>query len=91
MSIEHLEKLMQQMDFSKEKVDEYTSVIAQADALSLQEMSNMFKKYQVKAPESGNDLTEPEPFNLMFATMIGPSGDKRGYYYWVILTRHAVI
>ena len=30
-----------------------------------------------EAPESGNDLTEPYAFNLMFPTNIGPSGKEK--------------
>jgi hypothetical protein len=33
----------------------------------------------LQAPETGNDLTEPFPFNLMFATSIGPSGNMQGF------------
>lgn len=58
---------------------EYTVVRNQADAFSKQELVEVFKKYGVKAPESGNNLTEPEPFNLMFPTPIGPSGLIQGY------------
>lgn len=37
------------------------------------------REYGVKAPETGNDLTEPYEFNLMFPTPIGPSGLLQGY------------
>lgn len=36
-------------------------------------------KYQIKDLETGNDLTHAEPFNLMFGTMIGPTGQMKGY------------
>lgn len=29
--------------------------------------------------DTGNDVTDPVPFNLMFRTTIGPSGEKVGY------------
>ena len=32
------------------------------------------KKYEVKAPVSGNDITDPMEFNLMFKSEIGPTG-----------------
>jgi len=41
-------------------------------------MGDIFQKYGVKTPE-GNELTEPEPFNLMFPTPIGPAGLIQGY------------
>lgn len=33
----------------------------------------------IMAPETGNELTEPYEFNLMFPTPIGPSGMLQGY------------
>ena len=38
-----------------------------------QELTELFKKYQVKNPRNGNAVSDPVPFNLMFATPIGPS------------------
>ena len=37
------------------------------------------KQYGAKAPDTGNDITNPFPFNLMFKTSIGPRGDLVGY------------
>jgi glycyl-tRNA synthetase len=42
------------------------------------EMNAVLQKYNIKSPLTGNDLTEPIEFNLMFATMIGPSGLIKG-------------
>jgi glycyl-tRNA synthetase (class II) len=39
----------------------------------------MLKKYNIKSPTTGNDLTQPFPFNLMFKTTIGPEGTNVGY------------
>ena len=69
---------MEQKDIKPELADEYKTIIAQADALSIPEMAATLKKYNVKAPDSGNDISDPEPFNLMFQTMIGPSGHIKG-------------
>ena len=33
----------------------------------------------MKSPETNNELTAPFPFNLMFETQIGPTGDSKGY------------
>ena len=38
----------------------------------------MFQKYGIKAPETGNDLSEPYEFNLMFPAPIGPAGLIKG-------------
>jgi len=34
---------------------------------------------KIKAPETGNDLSPAVPFNLMFASEIGPTGQLKGY------------
>lgn len=42
------------------------------------EMSDILKKFNILSPLTGNDLTEPIEFNLMFQTQIGPSGLIKG-------------
>jgi glycyl-tRNA synthetase len=42
------------------------------------EMSAVLEKYSIRSPLTGNELTEPIEFNLMFATQIGPSGLVKG-------------
>ena len=39
----------------------------------------MPKFQEIKSPETGNDLSEPYEFNLMFPTPIGPGGYLQGY------------
>lgn len=39
------------------------------------------KKYNVVAPDTGNKLSPAEPFNLMFQTQIGPTGQLQGYSF----------
>ena len=58
---------------------EYQTVKAQADAYSKDELWGVFQQYQIKSPETGNDLTEPVAFNLMFPVPIGPIGDQSGF------------
>lgn len=58
---------------------EYTSVKNQADSYSRQEIGAIFQKYKIKSPETGNDLSDPYEFNLMFPTPIGPGGYLQGY------------
>lgn len=43
------------------------------------EMAAVLKKFDMKSPLTGNELTEPIEFNLMFGTQIGPSGLIKGY------------
>jgi len=48
-------------------------------------MSSTIQKYNVKSPLTGNDLTEPMEFNLMFSTSIGPGGNLKGFVSIIIL------
>eukprot|EP01114_Cavostelium_apophysatum_P015961 TRINITY_DN445_c0_g1_i1.p1 TRINITY_DN445_c0_g1~~TRINITY_DN445_c0_g1_i1.p1 ORF type:complete len:764 (-),score=226.04 TRINITY_DN445_c0_g1_i1:63-2102(-) len=75
----HLETLLAAKDLDPKKADEYKTVKAQADAYSREELGRIMKLYGVKAPETNNDITDPEPFNLMFQTMIGPTGHVKGF------------
>lgn len=58
------------MELDKNRVDE----------MSPEELGGKLKEYGVKAPDTGNDLTSPFPFNLMFATQIGPMGNNQAYF-----------
>lgn len=63
-----------------EKVkEEYESVLAQIDNYTGTELGQLIKKFEIKAPESGNDVSDPVEFNLMFSTQIGPTGQLKGY------------
>lgn len=50
----------------------------QMDNYTQQELTDLFVKYSVKSPTTGNDLSPPIPFNLMFQTSIGPGGNMPG-------------
>jgi len=73
-----MEEKLKEKGISQERIKEYTVVRNQADAYSREDLTAIFKKYDVKTPE-GNGLTDPEPFNLMFPTPIGPAGLIQGY------------
>lgn len=49
-------------------------VACQIDNYGMKELGDLISKYDAKAPVTGNDLTDPVEFNLMFTTSIGPSG-----------------
>ena len=49
------------------------------EELTREQLSEAMQKFNVKAPETKNDLSPPFPFNLMFRTSIGPKGDSVGY------------
>eukprot|EP00735_Rhodelphis_limneticus_P001274 TRINITY_DN1185_c0_g1::TRINITY_DN1185_c0_g1_i1::g.17372::m.17372 TRINITY_DN1185_c0_g1::TRINITY_DN1185_c0_g1_i1::g.17372 ORF type:complete len:717 (+),score=295.00,sp/Q9CZD3/GARS_MOUSE/51.73/0.0,tRNA-synt_2b/PF00587.20/8.9e-57,HGTP_anticodon/PF03129.15/3.3e+03,HGTP_anticodon/PF03129.15/2e+03,HGTP_anticodon/PF03129.15/1.2e-22,WHEP-TRS/PF00458.15/4.4e-12,WHEP-TRS/PF00458.15/2.9e+03 TRINITY_DN1185_c0_g1_i1:297-2153(+) len=64
---------------SADEREEWAQAIQRADEFNCEEITALFKKYNIKAPETGNDLTDPYEFNLMFGTSIGPSGLVPGY------------
>ncbi|MDG6225781.1 MAG: glycine--tRNA ligase [Candidatus Thermoplasmatota archaeon] len=42
-------------------------------------IARLFRDRGIVCPDCGGALSEPEEFNLMFSTRIGPGSDKRGY------------
>nr|XP_040023127.1 glycine--tRNA ligase [Gasterosteus aculeatus aculeatus] len=75
----HLQKLMSDKKCTAEKKAEMEQVTTQMDNYTQQELTDLFVKYNVKSPTTGNDLTAPISFNLMFQTSIGPGGNMPGY------------
>ncbi|XP_068604059.1 glycine--tRNA ligase [Brachionichthys hirsutus] len=75
----HLQKLMSDKKCTAEKKAEMEGVVTQMDNHTQQELTDFFVKYNVKSPITGNDLTPPVSFNLMFQTSIGPGGNMPGY------------
>ena len=54
---------MAEKGVTEELKTELTKVKNQADAYSKDELWAVFQKYQIKSPETKNDLTEPQEFN----------------------------
>lgn len=75
----HLEKLASEKTATPELKAECTDIVVKLDGMTKDEMANILKKFNIKAPLTNNDLTEPIEFNLMFATQIGPSGLVKGF------------
>ena len=46
-------------------------------------MTKILKDYDMKSPVTGNNISEPIKFNLMFATSIGPTGHIKGFVHVV--------
>jgi len=47
--------------------------------MQAEQLNQTLKDLNIKAPDTGNELSEALPFNLMFETMIGPTGQLKGY------------
>lgn len=76
---ETIEKLLENDKLTADERHTLESVKAQADNYTVEELHAALTKYGAKAPDTGNDISEPFPFNLMFPTPIGPSGREQGY------------
>lgn len=75
----HLEKLCADKKTSAETKAECADIVIKLDGMNKSEMAAVMTKYNMKSPITGNDLTEPIEFNLMFGTQIGPSGLIKGF------------
>lgn len=76
-----LESLLEDPAFlaNKEASSEARDLLARVGELGTEDLGAALSKYNIKAPETGNDISAPFPFNLMFKTSIGPKGDQVGY------------
>lgn len=77
---DHIERMLEtDKTIDSKRQDELRIIKAQADAFSPAEIKQHFADLGIKAPLTGNDLTDPYPFNLMFQTSIGPTGQLPGF------------
>ncbi|KAG8835668.1 Glycine--tRNA ligase 1, mitochondrial [Serendipita sp. 399] len=59
--------------------DEYESILNRLDEYSGADLGDLIKKHAIVNPATGNDVSDPVEFNLMFASNIGPVGNNTGY------------
>lgn len=59
-------------------VADIENVLAQIDNYDGPGLAGLIEKFAIKSPETGNDLTTPVEFNLMFDSSIGPTGHVKG-------------
>ena len=69
-----IEKQCSDKAVSQDVKDELKKLEPLIEGMSKEELGETMKKYEVKAPVSGNDITDPMEFNLMFKSEIGPTG-----------------
>ena len=65
-------------DLTAEQKSDLKQLGLMADGMPIDELRAELKKWDVKSA-AGNKLSEPEFFNLMFPTPIGPAGDRQGF------------
>ncbi|GJP39286.1 hypothetical protein CLOM_g23674 [Closterium sp. NIES-68] len=77
---DHLSDLLEKdLTMAPARREEVKHVLAVLDEYGAEELDAKLKEYGVKAPDTKNDLSAPYPFNLMFATAIGPTGLLHGF------------
>ncbi|ELU17836.1 hypothetical protein CAPTEDRAFT_171846 [Capitella teleta] len=75
----HFEKLLADKKASEEVKKQVRATIPLVEGMSKQEMTDTIRKYEMKSPTTGNALSDPIEFNLMFGTSIGPTGHMKGF------------
>lgn len=75
----NLEKLCSEKETSAELKAECTDIIIKLDGNTKDEMGAFMRRFNMKSPTTGNDLSDPIEFNLMFGTQIGPTGLIKGF------------
>lgn len=76
-----LETLIKDKKQTAEVKAECQDIIVKLDGMTTEQMSDIVCKFNMKSPTTGNDLSEPVDFNLMFATQIGPTGEQKGLVF----------
>lgn len=74
-----IEELLKEPGITEAYALELKTIAARADDFSVEELGEQLRRFKIKAPDTGNDVSDPFPFNLMFATQIGPTGKLKGY------------
>lgn len=76
---EHIDKMLDDPAMMEGRRAELRAIRAQADAYSQADLHTVLTELEVVASDTGNPISEPFSFNLMFGTPIGPSGKLHGY------------
>ncbi|KAL9648111.1 hypothetical protein ABK040_007476 [Willaertia magna] len=72
-------ELEENKDLTKDQQDQLLLVQKTIDDYDGKGLHGLIQKYNIRSPTTGNELSEPYPFNLMFVTQIGPTGKLKGY------------
>ena len=52
--------------------------LSQLDSFTGSELAELCWKHDIRNPDTDNEVGEPQQFNLMFASSIGPAGQRPG-------------
>ncbi|MCP9258984.1 Glycyl-tRNA synthetase [Dirofilaria immitis] len=59
--------------------EELKEILVKLEGFNDADMHSVIVKHNIKSPMTGNEVSEPIAFNLMFPTVIGPTGDFKAY------------
>ncbi|POW07061.1 hypothetical protein PSTT_08526, partial [Puccinia striiformis] len=62
-----------------ETLARYHSILAQIDNYTGAQLGELIREEKIRSPDTGNELSEPVEFNLMFESQIGPTGQFKAY------------
>ena len=82
----HLEKIKADKKTDEAVKARCDDICVKLDGMNKGEMAAILREFQMKSPLTGNDLTEPIEFNLMFQTTIGPTGLVKGNIVYDMIT-----
>lgn len=74
-----LEKVAAEKNATAETKLRCEDIVIKLDGMNKGEMAEIMKEFKMKSPITGNELSEPMEFNLMFSTSIGPTGLMKGF------------
>ncbi|XP_069119560.1 glycine--tRNA ligase-like [Argopecten irradians] len=73
------EKALSDKKMAAEKKEEMRQLLPTIECMTKEELGELIRKYEMKSPVTGNDVSDPMEFNLMFGTSIGPTGQMKGF------------
>lgn len=76
---EYIDKQKKKKNVKQIEIDELNILYNQADRMTEEDLDKTIQGYKIKSPDTGNDLSYPFKFNLMFETQIGPTGGLKGF------------
>lgn len=77
---EHVQKVIGKKKNMKPEEREKLERIAQdAENYTAAELDQCIQENKIKAPDTGNELSNAQAFNLMFGSEIGPTGQLKGF------------
>lgn len=62
-----------------EEKERLEKIVNDCENYTAEELDKCIVENKIKAPDTGNELSGAVPFNLMFASEIGPTGQLKGF------------